>query len=249
MKMLKSLQRTTITMLGPLVDPEKDCTLVKNEDETKITIKVPGGKIRTLEPMIHQRFIEKMPLHNAPMAMIDVDGDFAAMVDVTGDIEAGSNLPKGRHGNDLVSTFQGAGLLLYQDKANFVRLERTAGVTIDDLHPIHKVLFEVVKDGKQVHHVYPSVPERSVHLVLARRKGHVQFGFSQDLTSPHAMMQQIEAGFDSKVKIGLSASNISEKPFAATFEHFTLITKDTELDAIMGDGQVDKLKEEEQKSP
>ena len=45
-------------------------------------------------------------------------------------------------------TFNGAGLILYQDKDNFVRLERTAGVGLDNLQPIHKVLFEVVKDGK-----------------------------------------------------------------------------------------------------
>ena len=172
MKLLKSAERSTITMLGPLVDPEKDCTLVKNEDEMKITIKVPGGKIRTLAPMIHQRFNKKKPLHNAPMAMIDVEGDFIALVDVTGDIQAGAKLPKDRQGNDLVFTFQGAGLLLYQDKDNFIRLERTAGVSIDDLQPIHKVLFEVVKEGKQVgNHVYPPVPEGRSILCWPAEKG------------------------------------------------------------------------------
>ena len=37
-------------MLGPLVDPEKDCKLVKDEEDMKIKIDVPGGKIRTLAP-------------------------------------------------------------------------------------------------------------------------------------------------------------------------------------------------------
>ena len=183
LRILRSIERKSLTMLGALVDPEKDCKLTKDEENMKIKIEVPGGKIRTLAPLMKTRFNKSKPLHNAPMALVDVEGDFGAMVEVTGDMTPGSTLPKDRQGNDLVFTFQGAGLILYQDKDNFIRLERTAGVSLSDLHPIHKVLFEVVKDGKQVeNHVYPPVPEGTVYLVLARRKGRVQCGFSQNLT-------------------------------------------------------------------
>jgi Trypsin-like peptidase domain len=248
MKMLKALERASITMLGPLIDPGKDCKLVKDEDDLKIKITVPGGKIRSLAPLIRQRFNKKKPLHNAPMALIDVEGDFGAMVEVTGEMTPGAKLPRDREGNDLQFTFQGAGLLLYQDKDNFVRLERTAGVSLDDLHPIHKVLFEVVKDGKQVgNHRYPPVPEGTVYLVLARRKGRVQCGFSQDLTSPPRMLQQAEVGFDSKLKIGLCASNISAEPYVATFENFALINTDTQLKTFFGDGDIPEPKEAEKK--
>jgi hypothetical protein len=41
-----------------------------------------------------------------------VEGDFAAMVEVTGEISAGTTLPKDRQGNSVPFTFQGAGLLL-----------------------------------------------------------------------------------------------------------------------------------------
>ena len=81
------------------------------------------------------------------MSLIDVEGDFAVLVEVTGEINAGATLPKDRQGNTIPFTFQAAGLILYQDKDNFVRLERSAGVAVASLQPIHKVLFEVVKDG------------------------------------------------------------------------------------------------------
>ena len=158
-------------------------------------------------------------------------------------------MPKDRQGNELQFTFQGAGLLLYQDINNFVRVERTAGVSLDDLHPIHKVLFEVVKDGKHVENqVYPPVPEGTVYLVLRRRKDRVQAGFSQDLTSPPLPLQEVEVGFDSKLKIGLCASNISEKPYTATFENFALINTETQLKTFFGEGEIRKPKDGEQKS-
>jgi hypothetical protein len=185
LRLLKNVQRKSLSMLGPLVDPEKDCKLVKSEDIMKIGIEIPGGKVRSLSPYFVQRISKKKPLHNAPMALIDVEGDFAAMVEVTGEISAGTTLPKDRQGNSVPFTFQGAGLLLYQDMNNFVRLERTAGVAIASLQPVHKILFEVVKDGKQVpNQTYPAVREGPVYLLLMRRKGRVWCGVSANLGSP-----------------------------------------------------------------
>jgi hypothetical protein len=112
LRLLKNVQRKSLAMLGPLVDPEKDCKLVKSDDIMKIGIEIPGGKVRSLSPYFVQRISKKKPLHNAPMTLIDVEGDFAAMVEVTGEISAGTTLPKDRQGNSVPFTFQGAGLLL-----------------------------------------------------------------------------------------------------------------------------------------
>ena len=121
-----------------LVDPDKDCKLVKDEDNMKVKIEIPGDKIHTLAPFVVTRINKKKPLHNAPMALTEVEGDLVAMVEVTGEMKPGSTMPKDRQGNNIPFTFQGAGLLLYQDKDNFVRLERTAGVDVEKLTPIHK---------------------------------------------------------------------------------------------------------------
>ena len=67
------------------------------------------------------------------MTLTAVEGDFAAVVEVTGELSPGLVLPKDRQGNHIPSTFQGAGLLLYQDQDNFVRLERTAGMAVGSI--------------------------------------------------------------------------------------------------------------------
>jgi hypothetical protein len=148
LRLLKSVRRDSLSMLGPLIDPEKDCKLVKDEDNVKINIEIPGGKVRSLANYFVQRIGKRSPLHNAPMTLIDVEGDFAAVVEVTGEMRAGDKLPKDRQGNQIPFTFEGAGLLLYQDKDNFVRLERTAGVAVATLQPIHMVLFRS-REGQQ----------------------------------------------------------------------------------------------------
>jgi S1-C subfamily serine protease len=252
-KILKAVQRKSLSMLGTLIDPEKDCKLTKDEDNMRVKIEVPGGKVRTLAPYVRSRYNKKKALHNAPMVLADVEGDFAAMVEVTGEMSPGSKMPKDRQGNDIPFTFAGAGLLLYQDKDNFVRLERTAGVSLDKLQPIHKVLFEVVKDGKQVENQsYPPVPEGTVYLVLVRRKGRVTCGYSQNLTAPpRAAQTPVELDLPAKVKIGLSAANISAKTFTASFENFAVINNETQLEAMYGDEGTPKegTPKEEKKTP
>jgi regulation of enolase protein 1 (concanavalin A-like superfamily) len=236
LKLLKTVQRKSFSMLGPLIDPEKDCKLTKSDDDLKIKIDVPGGKVRSLAPYIVNRLNKKKPLHNAPMSLVDVDGDFAALVEVTGDISAGTTLPKDRQGNAIPFTFQSAGLLLYQDKDNFVRIERSAGVAVETLQPIHKVLFEVVKDGQQVpNEAYPAVQEGPVSLLLMRRKGKVMVGASFNLGSPPQAFRMIELDLPTKVKVGLSASNISAKPFTANFENFALFNNVTQIDAMFSE--------------
>jgi len=235
-RMLRIVQRKSLPMLGTLIDPEKNCTLIKDDETMKIKIEIPGGKVRTLAPYVVNRINKKKPLHNAPMTLIDVEGDFAAVVEVTGDLSPGATMPKDRQGNDIPFTFQGAGLLLYQDKDNFVRLERTAGLALSTLQPIHKVLFEVVKDGRHVENQdYPPVPEGPVSLLLMRRKGRVVCGASLTLGMPPVPFKVIELDLPSKVKIGLSASNISAKSFTAQFEDFALINNESLMEAMFGE--------------
>jgi hypothetical protein len=186
------------------------------------------------------------------MVLTDVEGDFVAVVEVTGEISPGSTLPKDKQGNEIPFTFQGAGLLLYQDKDNFVRLERTAGVDISTLRPIHKVLFEVVKDGKQVNnHNYPPARDGDVYLILIRQKSKVFCAFASDISQGAPQpVQFIELDLPKKVKVGISAANISAKPFVATFENFAIINNETQIQALYGDIEMPKKKpgEEDQKT-
>jgi hypothetical protein len=231
----RALQRKSLSMLSPLVDPDKDCRLVKDEETCKIKIEIPGNKLRSLAPEVVSLLDKTKPLHNAPMSLIGVEGDFAARVQVTGEMSPGSTLPKDAQGNErlLSFTFQGAGLILYKDRDNFVRLERTAGVGAES-DKIHKVLFEVVKGGKRVDSSYVPVPEGPLCLFIMRRKGRATVGTGPNLATQPIPIKGIELDFPAKVKIGLSASNISAKPFTATFENFALFTDIKSIDTQFG---------------
>ena len=71
--------------------------LTTDERNNKITIQVPG-KLHTLAPKISAGLDKKKPLHNSPFALAEIDGDFAAFVDVTGEINPGATLAEGSAG-------------------------------------------------------------------------------------------------------------------------------------------------------
>ena len=165
---MKAVQRKSLALLGPLLDPEKDCTLTKDEDNLKIKIDVPG-KLHTLSPEMTTRRNKRVSLSNAPITMTDIEGDFAAFVQVTGDISPGAATPKDRQGHTLPFTVQSAGLILYQDKANFLRLERAGSVFVENLASVHRLIIEAVKDGKQaMKPIYVDIPAGNTLLILVR---------------------------------------------------------------------------------
>ncbi len=71
---------------------------------------------------------------------------------------------------------------------------------------------------------------------------------SLNLGAPPVPIKAVELDLPSKVKIGLSASNISAKPFTATFENFALISSETQMDAMFGDKVPDQKSESESES-
>ena len=182
---MKAVQRKSLALLGPLLDPDKDCTLTKDEENLKIKIDVPG-KLHTLSPEVTSRKNRKVALNNAPITMTEVEGDFAAFVQVTGEINPGAETPKDRQGHTLPFTVQSAGLILYQDKANFLRLERAGSVFKENLQMVHRLIIEAVKDGKQaMRPIYMNIPAANTTsantlLILVKRKGMVRCLFSPD---------------------------------------------------------------------
>jgi regulation of enolase protein 1 (concanavalin A-like superfamily) len=248
-RIVKNARRKSFEMLKTFVDPSKDCKLVKDEEGMKFKIEVPGNKVHTLATYAVTRIDKKKTLHNAPMALAEVEGDFVAMVEVTGEMSPGSTLPKDRQGNDLPFTFNGAGLVLYKDKDNFVRLERTAGISLANLQSISKVLIEIVKDGKHLDttNIYWPVPEANVQLFMVRRKGKARFQFRPSGTNATFASPEYELDLPKKVKVGLTASNISAKPFTANFEDFAILSDTTVIDEEFG-APPEKPKEEKPKS-
>jgi regulation of enolase protein 1 (concanavalin A-like superfamily) len=224
----------SLSQLGPLLDPSKDCRLDKDEKSLKIHIDVPG-KLHTLSPEILGRN-KTQPMHNSPMTLAEVDGDFLAQVDVVGEIKPGPTLPKETQVRNLAFTFQSAGLLLYQDKNNFLRLERAGSIVTSRLTPLHRLLVEVVRDGKQaIKPIYLDIPEGDTKLILIRRKDRIRCLFvPQGSRSLHSF-HEFALKFPSKLKVGLSASNISAEPFSANFNSFALLSDATQMDPELDD--------------
>lgn len=233
-RVVASARKRSFALLGPLADPDKDCKLIKEESDFKVRIQVPGNKIHSLSPEIVTRFNKRKSLHNAPMTLADIDGDFVAIVEVTGDLNPGTTLPKDRQGNQIPFTFQGAGLLLYQDRNNFVRLERTAGTSLQDAQPIHKALLEIVESGSLRHHIYFDLPESDIRLILIRRKGKIRCQFGSKSDNKSYVSREYALDLNPKVKIGLTAANISAKPFDASFENFVLLNDATTVEEEFG---------------
>jgi regulation of enolase protein 1 (concanavalin A-like superfamily) len=186
----------------------------------------------TLTPKILK---QKKPIHNAPRTLAEVEGDFLAYVQVNGDIDPGLDPTTDPRGRKLPISFQGAGLLLYQDKENFVRLERAC--TAQGASLVRELLVEVVRGGREIDYYYialPGDPSAPLDLFLIRRKGRVRCLFSHDGRRLLGF-REFALDYPAKVKIGLTASNLSRKPFTARFSDFVLLDDKLKLEEEFGE--------------
>jgi S1-C subfamily serine protease/regulation of enolase protein 1 (concanavalin A-like superfamily) len=233
----RKLARRSLSKLGSLVeddDPKTtdECRLNKDSTQHKSTIALPP-KVFSLSPQVLNR--QRKPIHNAPRAMAEVEGDFLAYVQVDGDIDPGLDPASDARGRKLPFSFQGAGLLLYQDKNNFVRLERASMAQGASL--LRELLVEVVREGTEFDYYYiilPGDPSAPLDLFLMRRKGRITCMFSHDGRSLLAF-RAFSLDYPNKIKIGLTASNLSKKPFTAKFSDFVLLDDKLKLEKEFGD--------------
>jgi S1-C subfamily serine protease/regulation of enolase protein 1 (concanavalin A-like superfamily) len=210
----------TFAVLGPLIDchkqPVKDCKLQR--DANSLTIEVPPG-VRLLS--------NEVDLRNAPMTLADVVGDFVAQVRVTGTMIPGTDAPKIK-GKIPPGTFQGAGLLLWQDTKNYIRVERSVSNKRGQVVLSTKALVEIIKGGKSLASFYVDIPDGPLYLRLQRINGALSFLFGLDgrnwITS-----RKLAVTFPAKLRVGLVACNLSKQPLSAQFEEFVLITEKKDM--------------------
>ena len=177
------------------------------------TIDLPGGTALVNSPQVK--------LYSAPSALVQVQGEFVAAVEVTNDFDPGGQTVSTPGGRRFPFTFQGAGLLLWQDEKNFIRLERCKG-SDGGVGLIHRVLVEIYKEGREVGLYYSKpIPEKPV-VLAARRKGTtVQLLFGEP-PAKMTIFRELALDFTPSILVGVSASNLSRQPFTAKFDKFTL---------------------------
>lgn len=193
---------------GSLVDPDGDCT-VKGE-KGKLTITVPNTH-HNLNPAIAS---------NAPRVLQEVEGDFTATVKVTGEFKPGEKATKPRG-----YPFNGAGLLIWKDAKNCVRLERNIWWMPDrGKHACYPPLLEYYKDGAYQNTNPPGTTDeffkgRSTYLRLERKGDKVAASYSHD-GKEWTAVKEVTVNLPKKVQVGVAAVNSSDKPFTVEFEDF-----------------------------
>ncbi len=84
------------------------------------------------------------------------------------------------------------------------------------------IFVENYKDGKVGKPVTLPVRDAEVTLRILRRKGEITCSYSFDGKTWLDAKKRASLGFDDKVNIGISATNVSKNAFPAHFEGFVL---------------------------
>ncbi len=191
---------------GEVIDPDGDCRLVFTDD--KLAVSIPG-KDHALSAEVGRM--------NAPRVLQDVTGDFVAQVKVSGDYPTSvtSAVP------DFVA-WQGAGLLLWQDAKNYIRLERAQLVA--EGQATSYVVFELRKDGAVVD--YSGTNEhrltgRATFLKLERHGDKVSAAVSPD-GGKWTLLKPLDWRGPQNLRVGVSASQDTSTPLNVELEDFNL---------------------------
>jgi tetratricopeptide (TPR) repeat protein len=223
------------TTWGVFVDMEGGSRLSEHGD--RVEIGVPAG--------IHDLSAE-LGMVNAPRVLRPAEGDFAAEVTVSRapqpddrplhedatDLRGRGRLRGRQLGRAQPALrdpalpgrppFNGAGLLLWQDARNYIRLEAAAymarGVTV------RFALFEHRRSGVPVHGIANTRTRLAAAPTRLRleRRGRTLLGFARQGSDDWIEVGRFEADLPSTVYVGVAAVNASQAPFTAEFEGFTV---------------------------
>jgi hypothetical protein len=189
--------------LKDIVNPDGDCRIVLENNGATIT--VPAT--------LHDLSVERDQT-NAPRILRDAKGDFTTRVLVDGRLEVAATDKKyGR------LPFQGAGILLWRDADNYVRLERTA--IYENRRSLSYALFELRKDGKLTESYGWECEDSPLYLQLERRGGLVLGYFSPDGVQWKAFTP-LAVTLPNKVQVGVDAVNASDQLLTVRLVGFQL---------------------------
>jgi hypothetical protein len=197
----------TVPDWGQVYDPDGDCTCAL--EQGGLSIRIPGTA--------HDLSAEIGEV-NAPRVLQEVEGDFTARVKVCGVLRP--TAPPAVLGR---TPFQSGGLLLYHDRNNYIRLERSAlrrGAQIQ--------WYASIEQRSNGNVILPAattpIPEGDVSLRL-ERQGNQVFGYVTADGQPEVALQPVMVGYPAKVLVGVAAVNAAQQPLALRFEQFTVQKK------------------------
>ena len=198
---------------GDAVDPDSDCKFELEPREHRVRIIVPGNT------HILSAEIGRV---NAPRILRDIKGDFDVSVRV-----AGTTHPGGKATTTVYPPYHGAGLLIWQDQENYVRLEIASDIQHGKARPY--VNFEHRKAGALATSSGIANSDGSNHLRLKRRGAEIFASFGPDGVR-WTSFSPLNARLNDRLNVGVVAINSSTKPFTAEFEGFDVLERDDPID-------------------
>jgi regulation of enolase protein 1 (concanavalin A-like superfamily) len=187
---------------GRVLDPWRDCDVSLDREHDRLTIKVPGT------PHVLSAEVPQLPM-NAPRVVRRVRGDFTAGVHVLGRLEPGRS--KTTH----YDPYHGAGLIVWQDPSNYLRLERAVGFINGRHHPY--INYEVREGGRLAVSHGITTEDRSLFLKLRRQGGAFSAWYSRD-GRRWVALGRVDANFAERVEVGVVAVNSSKQTLSAELE-------------------------------
>lgn len=194
---------------GELVDPS-GASRVTTQDTT-LVIDVPGG------PYDLSVEIAEMA---APRLLQSVEGDFVAEVSVLTPLRPGkdSAIPGTR------AAFNGAGLLLWIDGGNYVRLEAAALMDLDGGRQVY-TLFELRTRGRLTDFGRTAGRGAGPPIDLKiERSGWGLRAYYRRRGSDWKRAGQIRGKFPRRMQVGVAAVNTSRSPLHVELEGFRVVT-------------------------
>ena len=183
---------------GEVIDPDGDCKVLPENGEVLITIP------KTHHDLSHANQQIKL---NAPRILQAVDGDFNLRVKVRP-----YPLPGDAFSSGGGQSFVSAGLLLWQDEKNFIRLERAAMGAFN----LPFVWFEKFKDGKMAADKFQVLADNDTGLQIVRKGNRFTFLYDangDDKTWTEFYTEDVEA--PALLHAGVLAINTTVREFPA----------------------------------
>ena len=187
------------------VDPDGDCNFEVDRSEGKVRIIVPG-RAHLLSAEVGQV--------NAPRILRGIKGDFDLSVRI-----AGTNHPRGRPTTNMYSPYHGAGLIIWQDEENYVRLEIATDLLNGKERPY--VNFEYRKEGALAVSSGMRNEDGSNQLRLRRRGDEIFASFGPDGVR-WSSFPPLTVKLNNRLKVGVTAINSSTKRLTAELEGFVI---------------------------
>jgi serine/threonine protein kinase len=186
---------------GYWVDPDGDCQSEVDPRHSKVTFVVPG-KAHLLSAEIGRM--------NAPRMLREIKGDFDVSARVASISQSG-----GKATTTIYAPFHGAGILVWQDSRNYVRLEIASDLLHGKTRPY--VNFEYRKEGALAASSGKLNSDRSNQLRLRRRGDEISAAYSPD-GAHWTSFAPLSARLNSRLEVGIVAINSSTKPLTAELE-------------------------------